>query len=171
MQTKHGASVPAIEPPDAVERRRVRAVVVYAVDRVPPFDAAFYDSARTGMTQVSELIVPRRDARGPDWYWNNISCGEHTGTHCDAPIHWVTGKDFRDGATDTIAVQRFVAPACVIDCSTQARKDAKFLLEPSHISCGDASEGGAGWSTPARAHRRRLGHAATGTQMVSTNRQ
>jgi uncharacterized protein YcgI (DUF1989 family) len=63
MQPKHRPSVPAIEPPDAAERRRARAVVVYAVDRVPPFDAAFYDSARTGMTQVSELIVPQRDAR------------------------------------------------------------------------------------------------------------
>ena len=36
--------------------------------------------------------VSRYDERGPAWYWNNFSCGEHTGTHFDAPIHWISGK-------------------------------------------------------------------------------
>src|SRR5215212_10606526 len=55
--------------------------------------------------------VSRYDERGPAWYWNNLSLGEHTGTHFDAPCHWVTGKDNAQGYTDTIPVQRFVAPA------------------------------------------------------------
>ena len=37
--------------------------------------------------------VSRYDERGPSWYWNNFSCGEHTGTHFDAPIHWISGRD------------------------------------------------------------------------------
>ena len=37
--------------------------------------------------------ISHYDARGPGWYWNNLACGEHTGTHFDAPAHWVTGKD------------------------------------------------------------------------------
>ncbi len=37
--------------------------------------------------------VSRYDERGPAWYWNNISLGEHTGTHFDAPIHWISGRD------------------------------------------------------------------------------
>src|SRR3546814_9485518 len=37
--------------------------------------------------------ISRYDERGPAWYWNNFSCSEHTGTHFDAPIHWVSGKD------------------------------------------------------------------------------
>ena len=40
--------------------------------------------------------ISRYDERGPAWYWNNISTGEHTGTHFDAPIHWVTGRDGAD---------------------------------------------------------------------------
>ncbi len=32
---------------------------------------------------------------GPAWYWNNFRTGEHTGTHFDAPIHWVTGQGRR----------------------------------------------------------------------------
>ena len=37
--------------------------------------------------------VSHYDERGPGWYWNNFSCGEHTGTHFDAPIHWISGRD------------------------------------------------------------------------------
>src|SRR3981081_3330112 len=51
--------------------------------------------------------ISRYDSRGPAWYWNNISCGEHTGTHFDAPIHWVTGKDYPENATDSIPVSKF----------------------------------------------------------------
>src|SRR5271154_698349 len=72
--------------------------------------------------------ISRYDSRGPAWYWNNISCGEHTGTHFDAPIHWVTGKDYPDNATDTIPVQKFIAPACVIDCSGESAGNPDFLL-------------------------------------------
>ena len=63
--------------------------------------------------------VSQYDERGPGWYWNNFSCGEHTGTHFDAPIHWISGRDLPNNSVDTIPVQHFVAPACVIDCSEQ----------------------------------------------------
>src|SRR5262249_47867513 len=46
--------------------------------------------------------ISRYDERGPAWYWNNISLGEHTGTHFDAPIHWISGKDLPNNAVDTI---------------------------------------------------------------------
>jgi hypothetical protein len=39
--------------------------------------------------------VSKYDEAGPGWYWNNFSCNEHTGTHFDAPIHWITGRDLR----------------------------------------------------------------------------
>jgi kynurenine formamidase len=72
--------------------------------------------------------VSRYDARGPAWYWNNLSFGEHTGTHFDAPIHWVTGRDLPNNATDTIPLDRFIASASVIDCSREAAEDADYLL-------------------------------------------
>ncbi|MGI9335231.1 MAG: cyclase family protein [Gammaproteobacteria bacterium] len=72
--------------------------------------------------------VSRYDERGPAWYWNNFSCGEHTGTHFDAPIHWISGRDLPGNAVDTIAPERFVGPACVLDCSGEAAQDADFLL-------------------------------------------
>ena len=70
----------------------------------------------------------RYDARGPGWYWNNFSCSEHTGTHFDAPIHWISGRDLPDNSTDTIPATSFIASACVIDCSREAATDADFLL-------------------------------------------
>src|SRR5919197_2043179 len=36
------------------------------------------------------------DARGPAWYWNNFSAGENVGTHFDAPVHWISGRDGPD---------------------------------------------------------------------------
>ena len=55
------ANVPA--PPDAAERRRTPAVLVYDVDQLPPFDAGFYNRARSELTKVSELTIPPRDGR------------------------------------------------------------------------------------------------------------
>ncbi len=77
--------------------------------------------------------ISKYDSRGPAWYWNNFSCGEHTGTHFDAPIHWITGKDYPQNSTDTIAVEKLLAPACVIDVSTEAAGNPDFLLAPQHI--------------------------------------
>ena len=86
-------------------------------------------------------VISKYDDRGPGWYWNNLKLGEHTGTHFDAPIHWITGKDYSDGATDTIPVSRFVAPAVVIDCSKEAAADEKFLCEPAHIQAFEKAHG------------------------------
>jgi uncharacterized protein YcgI (DUF1989 family) len=49
-------------PPDAAARRAVVPVVVYEVASLPPVDAPFYERVRAGMTKVSELTVPPRDA-------------------------------------------------------------------------------------------------------------
>jgi kynurenine formamidase len=86
-------------------------------------------------------VISQYDDRGPAWYWNNLSMGEHTGTHFDAPVHWVTGKHYADGFTDTIPVQRLIAPACVIDCTKEAADDEKFLLEPAHVEAWEAKHG------------------------------
>src|ERR1051325_4736244 len=85
--------------------------------------------------------ISKYDSRGPAWYWNNFSCGEHTGTHFDAPIHWVTGKDYPHNATDTIPVERFFAPACVIDVSQEVEGNADFLLTPEHVEIWEEKHG------------------------------
>jgi isatin hydrolase len=63
--------------------------------------------------------LSRYDERGPAWYWNAFETGEHTGTHFDAPVHWVSGKDLPENTVDRIPARHFIAPACVIDVTTQ----------------------------------------------------
>ena len=85
--------------------------------------------------------VSRYDERGPAWYWNNFSCGEHTGTHFDAPIHWISGKDLPQNATDSIPPERFIGPACVVDCSQEAASDPDFLLTKKTIAAWEKRHG------------------------------
>ena len=77
--------------------------------------------------------LSRYDDRGPAWYWNGFETGEHTGTHFDAPIHWISGKDLPDNSVDRISPKKFIGPACVIDVSADAEKNPNYLLTPERI--------------------------------------
>jgi kynurenine formamidase/selenocysteine lyase/cysteine desulfurase len=85
--------------------------------------------------------ISEYDDRGPFFAWNWLKLGEHSGTHFDAPHHWLTGKDFPDGYTDTLDVQRIVAPVNVIDCSKEAAADPDFLLTAAHVKAWEAGHG------------------------------
>jgi kynurenine formamidase len=86
-----------------------------------------------GQTAAFELEeISKYDDRGPAWYWNNFRTGEHTGTHFDAPIHWVTGRDRDDVAA--VPAARLIAPAAVLDFSLAAADDPDFLLEVDHVT-------------------------------------
>lgn len=85
--------------------------------------------------------ISRYDERGPAWYWNNFTVGEHTGTHFDAPIHWVSGKDLPNNAVDTIAPEKFIAPVCVIDCSADSTANPDFLLTVERIESWEKQHG------------------------------
>src|SRR5213592_1717827 len=77
--------------------------------------------------------ISRYDTRGPMWYWNAFETGEHTGTHFDAPIHWVSGKDLPDSTVDRIPPRKFIGPACVIDVMKEVAANPDFLLTSAHI--------------------------------------
>src|SRR6476620_3012580 len=90
---------------------------------------------------VTLNVISCYDDNGPAWYWNTISMGEHTGTHFDAPIHWITGRDLPDNACDTIPVSRFIGPACVIDVTSDVARDPDFLLTPERLELWEADHG------------------------------
>ena len=102
--------------------------------------------------------LSRYDDRGPAWYWNAFEAGEHVGTHLDAPVHWVSGKDGHDVAR--IPLTRLVGPAVVLDKAKESAEDPDFLLSIDHVRAfedehGPLPEGGwllyrTGWD--ARAH-------------------
>ena len=90
---------------------------------------------------VTMEVISRYDDKGPGWYWNTLHLGEHTGTHFDAPVHWITGKDLPDNRCDTIPAGRFVGPACVIDVSADVAADPDFLLTPERIEAWESEHG------------------------------
>jgi kynurenine formamidase len=85
--------------------------------------------------------ISRYDERGPAWYWNNFTVGEHTGTHFDAPIHWVSGKDLPDNAVDTIPAKNFLAPAAVISCVEESAADPDFVLTIAFLEAWERRHG------------------------------
>jgi kynurenine formamidase len=91
---------------------------------------------------VTMEVISKFDEKGPAWYWNTIQMGEHTGTHFDAPVHWITGKDLPDNRCDTIPARRFVGPACVIDVTADVAKNQDFLLMPEHVAAWEKKNGG-----------------------------
>ena len=121
----------------------IRSATVDVIDLTAPL------SSSTPIIQLPEPFgntvpftlkeISRYDERGPAWYWNDISTGEHTGTHFDAPIHWVTGRDGQD--VSQVPLTRLIAPAAVLDFSAQAAADADFLLEVDHIKEWESQHG------------------------------
>src|SRR6201993_1473618 len=85
--------------------------------------------------------ISKYDSRGPAWYWNNFSCGEHTGTHFDAPIHWVTGKDYPNNTVDTIDTRNFIGPAVVVDASAQVATNDDWLLTVDFLKAWEEKHG------------------------------
>src|SRR2546430_14056549 len=93
-----------------------------------PLPSQFQNTPRFRIWELS-----RYDERGPAWYWNAFETGEHTGTHFDAPIHWISGKDLPDSTVDCIAPKKFIGPACVIDVTKGVENNPDFLLTSEHI--------------------------------------
>jgi kynurenine formamidase len=123
------------------------------VIQLPP---PFANTAGFSLREIS-----RYDDRGPAWYWNDISTGEHVGTHFDAPVHWITGRQGLDVAQ--VPPAQLIGPAVVVDRSADCARDPDFLLEVSHLEDwqrehGPLPQGGwllyrTGWE--ARAHDQR----------------
>lgn len=82
---------------------------------------------------LSVETISRYDDDGPAWYWNTLTLGEHTGTHFDAPIHWITGKDLADNSLDSIPARKLIGPAYVIDVSKETAEHEDFLLTREHV--------------------------------------
>ncbi|WP_057465284.1 cyclase family protein [Pseudovibrio sp. POLY-S9] len=96
----------------------------------------FGQCARFRMEEISAY-----DHRGPAWKWNTFTCSEHTGTHFDAPIHWISGRDLPNNTVDSIPPEHFVGPVVVIDCSEGSALNDDFELTPEIIAAWEAEHG------------------------------
>jgi arylformamidase len=72
-------------------------------------------------------IVPIRTHEADGYEVTEICLGSHSGTHLDAPRHFL-----RDGRTlDTYPPERFVGPAVVVDCSAGP---GRAVIEARHLT-------------------------------------
>lgn len=73
------------------------------------------------------------------WFYaaNQFATPEHGGTHLDAPIHFAEGKHFNH----EIPLDRLIAPAVVIDVSTQARQNPDYRLTVADVAAFERRHG------------------------------
>lgn len=83
--------------------------------------------------------VSRFNDPGPFWMHHNIHTGEHIGTHLDAPVHWISGKDGHDVAS--IPPERLIGPAVVLDFTAQVAENPDYLVSIADIQAWEAEHG------------------------------
>ena len=49
-------------PADAAQRKSASPIICYSVEKLPPYDRAFYHDAKQGMEKVNEVTIQARDA-------------------------------------------------------------------------------------------------------------
>ncbi|WP_028058995.1 cyclase family protein [Candidatus Solirubrobacter pratensis] len=88
---------------------------------------------------LTRELISEYDDKGPAWAWYTLTVGEHVGTHFDAPIHWITGRDGEDVAS--VPPERLIGPAAVIDKSAESAADPDYLLTLADIKAFEAEHG------------------------------
>lgn len=69
-------------------------------------------------------IRPKFSSAKDGFFANEITFDEHTGTHMDAPVHFVAGAQ----TADKLPADKFFAPLAVISIEARAAKNADALL-------------------------------------------
>jgi len=116
---------------------------------------------------VKRHEISRYDERGPAWAWYWLEIGEHTGTHFDAPIHWISGRESKD--VSQVPPRHLIGPAVVIDRSAESSENPDYLLTADDVRAfedehGPLPEGGwlllrTGWDARAGGRRNVPGRA------------
>ncbi|WP_235079653.1 cyclase family protein [Amycolatopsis orientalis] len=101
---------------------------------VVPVPAPFAPTAPLSVHPVSNF-----DEAGPGWRWNDLTIGEHAGTHVDAPQHWISGKDGK--SVEQIEPTRLAGPIATIDLTDGVAGNQSFLLGTEHLEAWEAEHG------------------------------
>ncbi len=73
------------------------------------------------------------------WYYsaNRFCAAEHGGTHLDAPAHFSESGD----TADKVSLDRLIAPAIVLDVSTQAAQNPDYQATAEDVKAFEAKHG------------------------------
>ena len=114
-------------------------------------------------------VRPRSSVARDGFANNEVTFDEHTGTHLDAPSHFVAGAT----SADRLPVDRLIAPLVVMAIADRAAKDADTLVSVDdllqwekrygRVPAGSLVAMHAGWDARAGNTERFLNRDATGT--------
>jgi kynurenine formamidase len=140
---------PASAPPAAAAVSLDGLAEAIAAGRVQVVDLAQPLNEQTPVIQLpppfantpgyKRQLISEFDEKGPGWYWNAFSTGEHVGTHFDAPCHWATGKGLP--CVDTIEARQFVGPAVVLDVVGDVATNPDFIVTRATIEAWEKQYG------------------------------
>lgn len=83
--------------------------------------------------------LSKYDETGPVCYWNDLTLGEHCGTHFDAPNHWVSGKE--NDSVDKIPAKNLIGEARVINIKDKCKENTDYCLTVEDIKEYEAKYG------------------------------
>jgi kynurenine formamidase len=82
-------------------------------------------------------IRPKFAVAKDGFFANEVTFDEHTGTHMDAPMHFVP-----NGTTaDKLPVERFIAPLAIISIQSRAARDADALMTVDDVLAWEKAHG------------------------------
>jgi kynurenine formamidase len=136
--TTLGSSIAAVAAASDVERAQEKPV------RLPKGFRDIYDLTHTlspttpvfpafKPMQMVERFTIARDG----FYANELTFGEHTGTHLDGPIHFVANGM----SADRIPVDRLFAPLAVVSIKTRADNDADATVRVDDLIAWEKTHG------------------------------
>ena len=82
---------------------------------------------------ITNLVTVEADG----FYANRWDLGEHTGTHLDAPAHFITGAT----TADALPLERFIAPLAVVDISERAMSNPDATVQLADLERYEAEYG------------------------------
>ncbi len=82
-------------------------------------------------------ITPKFSSAKDGFFANEITFDEHTGTHMDAPVHFVPGAP----TADRLPADKFIAPLAVISIESRAAKDADAVLTVDDVLAWEKQHG------------------------------
>ncbi|MDQ3459234.1 MAG: cyclase family protein [Deinococcota bacterium] len=83
--------------------------------------------------RITTLVTVERDG----FYANRWDLGEHSGTHMDAPAHFVAGAV----TADRVPLESLIVPLAVIDISERANADPEATLTVEDIEAWEVAHG------------------------------
>lgn len=126
-----GCSAPPPSSPDHFEAHATEPPHVVDLTHVLSTEIPYYPGG-TPLTVENKAALER-----DGYYMNTIHVGEHTGTHVDAPSHFIAAG----ASVDRIPVNDLVGPGAVIDISGKCAANADYQLSYIDIKQWEAEHG------------------------------